>query len=136
MSKTILKSLAATALALAFTTGAFAQDWRLAAEIPFNFIVGDVKMPSGHYTVQIHAGNSLLIRSTENYKAVVSFANVMTTPQNLKSGRLVFNAYGDRYYLSTVSWPQGPSRIVPPTKAELQIAKEHAVQPRLEVATQ
>jgi hypothetical protein len=134
MNKTFLIALSAL-LALTFATGTFAQGWKLAAEIPFDFTVGDVKMPSGRYTVQLSAGQTLLIKSSDDHNAVISFSNEMMPPRNLKQGRLVFNAYGDRYFLSTVSWPQGPARMVPPSKFELRIAKEHA-DGKVEVATQ
>jgi hypothetical protein len=47
----------------------------------------------------------------------------MLTPSNLKNAKLMFNRYGGQYFLSSVSWPGGPSKILPPTNIELQAAK-------------
>ena len=36
---------------------------------------------------------------------------------------LVFNNYGDQYFLSTLSWPDGPSRMLRPASIEGKAAR-------------
>ena len=135
--KASIVTLFALVVVLAIAGPAVAQDGVLSAYIPFNFNIGDSTLPSGIYTVQtVGNGALLLIRSVENRKAMYSWANTNFTPStNLKVGKLVFNGYGDRYFLSSVAWPfGGPSRDLPPSNVELQASKESAKR-KLEVAS-
>ena len=134
--KTILTSIFALVLVLAIAGPALAQDWVLAADIPFNFNVGDSNLPSGKYTVRIFGGTGtfLVVRSSDNKKAIISLASTADTPRGLKNGKLVFNAYGDQYFLSSVYWAQGPSRMLPPSNVELQASKTEGKR-KLDVAS-
>ena len=119
-------TVSAIGLALILVASASAQTWRLSADIPFSFNVGDQEMQSGRYTVTILGDSALLIQSVDSKKTALSLSNSMLTPSNLKNGKLMFNLYGDQYFLSSVSWPEGPSKILPPTKIELQAAKANS----------
>ena len=134
--KTSILTLFALIVVLAIAGPAVAQDGVLSAYIPFNFNIGDSSLPSGTYTVQtVGNGALLLIRSTETRKAMYSWANTNFTTTNLKVGKLVFNGYGDRYFLSSVAWPfGGPSRDLPPSSVEQQVSKGSAKR-KLEVAS-
>jgi hypothetical protein len=134
--KTSIITLFALVVVLAIAGPAVAQDGVLSAYIPFNFNIGDSSLPSGTYTVQtVGNGALLLIRSTETRKAMYSWANTNFTTTNLKVGKLVFNGYGDRYFLSSVAWPfGGPSRDLPPSNVEQQVSKGSAKR-KLEVAS-
>ena len=136
MKTTILRALFTIGTALILVTTASAQSRTLAAHIPFNFNVGDVKMSSGKYTVEmLGSPTALVIRSAEDQKAAISLTIVAITPQDLKrGGRLVFNHYGDEYFLSEVSWAEGPSRALPATRLEIQAAKNIGNPRRLEVS--
>jgi len=134
--KTSIITLFALVVVLAIAGPAVAQDGVLSAYIPFNFNIGDSSLPSGTYTVQtVGNGALLLIRSAETRKAMYSWANTNFTTTNLKVGKLVFNGYGDRYFLSTVAWPfGGPSRDLAPSHVEQQVSKGSAKR-KLEVAS-
>ena len=137
MKTRILKSVSALVLALALVGPAAAQNWRLTADIPFNFNVGETNVPGGKYTVEIISMGVLRLRSNEHQTTINTLSNAMYSPSELRKGKLVFNVYGDRYFLSSVSWPyNGPSRILLTTDVELRIAKDFQVKRKLDVASQ
>lgn len=75
----------------------------LEVDIPFQFHVGDVKLPAGKYIIRPLDDNDLTIMeitSTDGSTAAlfdVQDAQANTTPAN---SELIFNKYGDRYFLS------------------------------------
>lgn len=126
MKTKIPAAVSAIGLALILVASASAQTWRLSADVPFSFNVGDREMQSGKYTVTILGDSALLIQSVDFKKTAMSISNSMFTPRNLKNAKLVFNRYGDQYFLSSVSWPGGPSKILTPTNIERQVAKANS----------
>jgi hypothetical protein len=134
MKTTILKTSFTIGIALILATSVFGRDWKLAADIPFAFNINDQTMASGSYTVEIR-GEVLVIRSSEGQKLIMTLSNAAITPSGLNNGRLVFNRYGDQYFLSEVNWAQGPSRQLMKSKLEIQTAKQFGNPRRLDVAT-
>jgi hypothetical protein len=110
-------------LALLAAASAYGQQV-LRVDIPFEFSVANSVMPAGHYDV-IGTPNMLKIY---NY---ASRNSVLVTTNNIGGGsnesadsRLVFNRYGDKYFLAEV-WatpgsPQGSGVIK--SKAEREAA--------------
>ena len=135
MKRTILSAFFTIGTALILVTTASAQHWTLAADIPFDFKVSDSEMSSGKYTVQMLDNTVLIIRSEKDQKAVITLSNAAITPQDLRRASLVFNHYGEEYFLSAVSWPEGPSRALPKTSLEIQAAKNIGRPRRLEVSS-
>ena len=86
---------------------AYAQsDMRLRVNIPFEFSVGQKTLPAGEYSVSHMVQGILVIRSLD-CSAVQVFSTNSTqasTPRNETS--LVFNQYGDKYFLATI-WTEG-----------------------------
>ena len=79
-----------------------AQSNRGIANVPFEFQVQDRALPAGTYTVQeATASGVIMLRNEETGKAINILAPV---PMSATSGdsKLVFNRYGDRYFLSQV----------------------------------
>ena len=76
------------------------------AKIPFEFSVGNNVLPAGEYTVSKMTRDSLVIRSvdfgTSDIFLTIS-TQAGTTPNQ---SALVFNRYGDQYFLSKV-WTTG-----------------------------
>lgn len=76
----------------------------LVAHMPFAFYVGEQWMRAGEYSVQREAGRSLVWVSPSEpgaravYFAFGADAKVKESRQNL----LVFNKYGERYFLSQI----------------------------------
>lgn len=97
-----------------------AQSIILKADIPFDFVVGDKQLHSGEYNVkQTHPG-VMLIQGTR------SSAMVLTTAADggkiSDVGKLVFNRYGDQYFLSKI-WTNDSGRQLPKSRLEREVAQ-------------
>ena len=94
-------------IAMATTQVAQAQD-RLAVNVPFDFMAGNTQLPAGEYTVQVSAPTHSIILISRKDSTTSAFINtnpaVSSQPQS--ESKLVFNRYGDRYFLSQV-WQEG-----------------------------
>ena len=123
MNKTMVNGLLTIAMALALSGPAFPQNVGLAATIPFDFYVGAQRMNSGNYTVQRLADSVLVISSVDNQHRAVVLSNAAFRALNAKGSTLTFNHYADRYFLSQVSWEGGAARSLPPTRVEIEAAK-------------
>lgn len=115
MRKELLKGFTMVALtvALAFAAAvvsANAQSKKLAADIPFDFTVGNQTMTSGEYSVRsiTNDGAGLVIRSDAGGKSVMRLTNTIEPQRNKTQARLVFHKYGQRYFLAEV-WVGGLS---------------------------
>ena len=93
-----------TALALGASLalpGALAQDIALKANVPFQFTVSGQTMPAGTYVISSPWSN--LIRIQRADKTVSATLTTRHDYQDPGSGsKLVFNKYGDLYFLHTV----------------------------------
>lgn len=95
--------------AMASTRVAQAQE-NVVVNIPFDFAAGKTTLPAGEYSVKVSESiHSLILISRKDSSAsafintnAVGGANVQT------ESKLVFNRYGDRYFLSQV-WSEGNS---------------------------
>jgi hypothetical protein len=72
-------------------------------DVPFAFIVGGVHLPAGHYRVY-HPGDPYLIVIEKDDGRARAMAYVHPSASNAdeSSTKLVFNRYGDQYFLSQV----------------------------------
>jgi hypothetical protein len=93
---------ALTLVAWLMVPATHAQSIMLKADIPFNFVVGDTQLPSGEYHVKKLQQGVVQLQG----KATRSSAIVMTTGvqagKTSDVGKLVFNRYGDNYFLSAI----------------------------------
>jgi len=107
-------------------SAAQAQEPRVKANIPFDFVVGDRVMPAGEYQVsEMGASGQLIAILSEDRKATaLMVTSACTTSGPSKSSKLVFHAIGGRYFLSQV-WVQGydQGRQLRESKAEIELAK-------------
>jgi hypothetical protein len=96
--------------AMATTRVALAQDG-MAVNVPFDFVAGSKMLPAGEYTVKISAPTHSMILISRKDATTSAFINtnaaVSIAPQT--ESKLVFNRYGDRYFLSQV-WSEGNSQ--------------------------
>ena len=76
---------------------------RAQVNIPFEFSAGKTTLKPGVYTVMRMSGNLVTLRNVENKSSVI-----LNAPVNLSSTdagsteRLVFNKYGDQYFLAQI----------------------------------
>lgn len=95
---------------LASTRVAQAQD-PLVVRVPFDFVAGTAKLPAGDYMVKT-AGpmSSLLLASrTDPMVSAIVPSNSTASADVQRESKLVFNRYGDRYFLAQV-WTAGSPR--------------------------
>ncbi len=102
----------------------------IAVNIPFDFAVGETKLPAGNYTLRRLALTSsydrLVIQSADGRGETHTG---MTRPNRVsevqKQSKLVFNRYGDQYFLSQV-WMAGSDtgRDLFQSRYERNLAKE------------
>jgi hypothetical protein len=95
--------------AIASTRVAQAQE-PMVVNIPFDFVAGNSKLPAGEYSVKTSGPLNTLIlisRDDSTASAFVSTQPAVASEPKTES-KLVFNRYGDRYFLSQV-WTAGNS---------------------------
>ena len=104
----IFTAIVATALlALTITTPASAQlpGTAMRAYIPFDFIVNGKTLPAGNYEVRriTEAPEGLIIRSVDNkHDHCVFETETLNQTRRPRHDEIVFNRYGDTYFLSEV----------------------------------
>lgn len=125
MRKRSFATLGILALLAAFS--AFGQE-KLLVDIPFEFHVANVVLPAGQYNVDPSGRNIHNLLSLDCY-ACGTQAIALTFPVGggtsvPTEGRLVFNKYGETYFLSEV-WTPGNAygRALSESKTERELAR-------------
>ena len=122
---------AVTLLAIASLTtcgSAIAQQPSIKANIAFSFTVGNTWMPAGEYTISSPLREVVEVRSADRTKT----ATLVSSQSYNESGsgsKLVFDKYGDEYFLRHVLCPRIASLNldVPQGKAE-KSARSHSLE--------
>lgn len=80
-------------------------------DIPFTFVAGGVHLPAGHYHVY-HPGDPYLIviEKDDGLARAMAYVHPSTTNADESSTRLVFNRYGNQYFLSQV-WTEPDQQV-------------------------
>ena len=91
------------------------------AEIPFDFHAGQSTLPAGTYSV-IKAASSVLQLRNDDTRGSILLMGVGREAAK-EDARLVFNRYGDIYFLSAVWIPGSQGYSFPKTKMEKEMAK-------------
>jgi hypothetical protein len=124
-------------LALA-TAPVYAQTIRVKANVPFEFIVGQQKLPAGEYTIQsINLDGSVLeLRDSDQQANGMVITNRCESLRPSAQTRLIFHRYGNRYFLAQI-WAAGNSagRELPKSRRELDLANIFSVQGVVSAAT-
>jgi len=99
----VLSSMAATQVARAQES--------MVVDIPFAFVAGNATLPAGEYRVQKLDENSavLLIHCWDASASALVITNAAQAKEPQAESKLVFNRYGNRYFLSQV-WTAGSIR--------------------------
>ncbi len=114
-------------LASIFATGAaLAADRAVQAKVPFDFTVGDRLLPAGTYTIASLNSGVIVIQSRDSQISLMA----ITSPDSNESahgGKLVFDKYGDQYFLSEVLCPTAAiSAALPKSKLEKKVSMQQA----------
>ncbi len=80
-------------------------------DIPFAFVAGGVHLPPGQYHVY-HPGDPYLIviEKDDGRARAMEYVHPSTTDSRSSSTKLVFNKYGDQYFLSQV-WTEPDQEV-------------------------
>jgi hypothetical protein len=108
-----------TISSLATCTAAIAQQSTIKANIPFDFTVGNTWMPAGEYRISSPLREVVEVRSAD----LTRTAELVSSESHIESGsgsKLVFDKYGDQYFLRHVLCPSMASLNldIPQGKAE------------------
>ncbi len=95
--------------AMASTQIAQAQE-AVVVNIPFDFAAGKTMLPAGEYSVKVsEVTHALILISRKDSTASAFLSTYAVSTANVQAeSKLVFNRYGDRYFLSQV-WSEGNS---------------------------
>lgn len=127
MKTSLFVLLAVTMLAAPLT---FAQaNPQLRVNIPFDFAAGKYLLPAGEYYVRIsYDPNAIAMQRADGRQAVVVLSHGAQPQGPADQAKLVFNAYGSRFFLSQVfTSGRNLGEELPRTHDELeQLAARHA----------
>jgi hypothetical protein len=109
---------------------AIAQSVDVHAKIPFNFAVGNKTLPAGPYDIGSvdHVNLKLLVVQFRNGSSkMIAISNTTESLKPADKTRLVFNQYGNRYFLSEI-WVNGAKcgQQLPKSSREKELAKDVA----------
>ena len=92
------------------------------AAVPFSFRIADRVLPPGNYTLTAHSNGLTQLWNTDSQQGMVFLTHSeMQGPQS--DAKLVFNCYGDRYFLSQIWFGSSDSgRILAKGRLEKEIA--------------
>ena len=101
---------------------------KIRINIPFDFSVGDNKLPAGHYSVgraQSSGDAVLLISNLNHFEVAMPLTNATQSLKPKQAATLVFHRYGEQYYLYQV-WPAGATigRVIVKSRGEREIERQ------------
>jgi hypothetical protein len=97
------------------------------ADVPFDFIVGDKTIPSGHITVHGMSaahGGPLAIRNLDQGDLAMRAGRSVLGTDDSDQCKLVFHKYGNRYYLAQIWIPGYHAWEVMKSKEERSLERE------------
>ena len=108
MTTQLIRNLSVALLAAASVCAQASQ--KLTVQIPFGFHVGDSMLPSGEYIVSTDVAPGVVgLRSADAKSSVMILSIATQGSATSDTGKLVFNKYGDEYFLSQI-WEAGNNR--------------------------
>jgi hypothetical protein len=116
-------------IAASVSANAQTLQYRLTVNIPFDFSVAGEKLPAGKYWVkraQQSDGDMVVqISSADGHSNVTKLTIPVSAKEPVKNGVLIFNRYGNEYFLSEI-WPAGgvTGRELHKSRAERELARK------------
>jgi hypothetical protein len=103
-----LRTLAAFVIGVAAAGTVSAQSVTLRAKIPFSFVVRGQTLPAGEYAMLPENGPYVIVIQGIDHRAAVGAVVYATSGRSFRkqTPRLVFNVYGNQYFLSQI-WSSG-----------------------------
>jgi hypothetical protein len=112
-------------LAALLVAGAWAQlAYPLVVDVPFEFSAGKTALAAGEYQVKMQQPGVLRIASADGKQSAMILTGTKISSKAQSESKLMFNRYGDRYFLSQV-WAAGTQTglELPKTSTEMELAK-------------
>jgi hypothetical protein len=132
--KSLTQFVVAAIFAALACTGLHAQTVDMRADIPFNFHAGDKLMPAGEYVIHGQGPLVFLRESDSGRPAPILMTIGVSGRYAARPARLVFNCYGNEYFLTTIWNPfTQDGRKVLPTAREKELASRGDVPLHAEV---
>jgi len=111
---------------LAMTSVSAQTAAKVEVKIPFDFTAGKATFKAGTYSIKRISDNSVAIRSLDDNTTKLVDAPLAIGARDSKAGeRLVFNQYGDQYFLSQVWVNAENGRQLFTSGAEKRSAQEY-----------
>jgi hypothetical protein len=125
MKRNLIGTLSLVVMSLLLNVnGAYAQS--VAANVPFAFNVGSSQLPAGSYRIGVEdVTRMVMIRNFKTGATVLSLGQ-RESPGD-KSGKLVFQHLGNRYFLTQIWGVHGSAGLrfrAPKPETKLEIASE------------
>lgn len=122
-----ITSVAFFVLAGLLTAGSMsAQDARVQATIPFNFRVGNTPLPAGTYRIIESGSGVVLLRNQEHLGLTALSMSVPRYSTTSDPGMLVFNRYGNQYFLRQILCADAMSVDLPTSAVEKRAKVQEA----------
>ena len=98
------------------------------ATIPFDFVVGDKTLPAGRYIVSAatNDGTGLRIENRDGKYLAFRLSNPVAQKSQKHQVKMVFNRYGQQYFLTQIWSGDGSGRELRPSKMERNLQQELA----------
>ena len=130
MKNQILRSIAILGLfiMLAMTSVQAQMPSRAEVKVPFDFAIGKVQFKAGTYSFRKLTDSTLTIRDVNGKGTITTLVDAPLTigSRDSKAGeRLVFNQYGNQYFLSQVWLSSDTGRQLFTSGAETKAAREY-----------
>jgi len=123
-----LPSVLGVLAVLLMATATQAQQMKMNADVPFEFVAGDRAYPAGEYSLKALAVNNAVLQITNVEKGASSFllSNGCRNATPSTQTKLVFRRIGDEYFLEQV-WIEGreSGRQIPVSRTETQLVRNH-----------
>jgi hypothetical protein len=103
-----------------------AQDHMVKANIPFDFTVSDKVLPAGTYTISSLSPNAIQVRNANGHVAELSI--VRDDDKRSTTPVLVFQRYGNQYFLHEILAANAMNVTVPRSKREQRRQQEAKLQ--------
>ena len=100
------------------------------AEIPFDFVVANKRLPAGEYQVKPATEKVILIQSQDARSSALAMTIKVHAGKTSDVTKLVFNRYGEQYFLSKI-WTRSSDtgRELTKCRLEREVAAQSRVKP-------
>jgi len=129
MKSSIVRTLVTLGLSAVLSPIALLAQDRIDATIPFDFNIGGKTFAAGDYSIHRLNENILKIQRVKDGTGVMAMVMSADSTSNARMPVLLFNRYGDTYFLSKVSGEDRAWQLHPSPKEKELSAKASSPKP-------